>query len=171
MAEWMSCCRVAAALGADNLAARAVFGLPLAGIIVALAVIDLQRMVLPDGLNLLLAALGAIQSVAFGQPALIDAALGTLAASSILMLLITLYRGFRGVDGLGFGDVKFVAAAAIWIGWQGLPLMLSVASTTALAFVTIRAFRERKLDRMAPLPFGPFLGLGTLFAWVAMVTS
>jgi leader peptidase (prepilin peptidase)/N-methyltransferase len=38
------------------------------------------------------------------------------------------YRRIREFDGLGFGDVKFVAAAALWIGIQGIPVLPSGGS-------------------------------------------
>jgi leader peptidase (prepilin peptidase)/N-methyltransferase len=151
-------------------AIRIIFGCVLNGVIVALAALDLQKMILPDRLNLLLAASGIGQSVVLGSPSPIDAALGGIVGASCLMLIAALFRRWRGVEGLGFGDVKFVAAAGIWTGLQGLPLMLSIASMSALAFVAVRAAWKREFDRMAALPFGPFLGLGVLLTWLAMAT-
>lgn len=131
-----------------------------------LAVFDFHRMILPNWLNLSLAAAGAIQSVSIGQPSLIDAALGAFAGGGSLMLVATLFRRLRGIDGLGRGDLKLAAAAGIWTGWQGLPLMLLVASVSALVFFVGRAVWNGNLDRGTPLPFGPFLGLGTFLAWL-----
>lgn len=142
-------------LGADDFAIPAVFGVLLVGIVLPLAIIDLKTMLLPDRLNLLLAGAGIAQSAVLGAPDPIDAVLGALAAGVCLTLVMTLYRQLRGFDGLGLGDVKFITAAGIWIGWQGLPLMLFVASTSALLVLAARAFKDRKLDRLAPLPFGP----------------
>jgi leader peptidase (prepilin peptidase)/N-methyltransferase len=149
---------------------RTIFGSLLGGTVLALTVVDLKKMILPDRLNLLLAAIGTWQSIVLGSPSPMNAALGGLVGASCLMLIAALFRRWRGVEGLGFGDVKFVAAAGLWIGWQGLPLMLSIASTSALAFVAVRAIRKREFDRMAALPFGPFLGLGAVLTWLAMAT-
>lgn len=172
MDDWISCCHIASVFGTTaTLTARAAFGILLIGIVTALAIIDLRKTILPDHLNLALAWAGACQSFALGAPKLPDAALGAVLAGASLWLLNGLYRRLRGVDGLGLGDVKFAAAAGLWTGWQGLPFMLCVASTSALAFVILRALRDRQLDRTTRLPFGPFLGLGMLVAWTAMVTS
>jgi leader peptidase (prepilin peptidase)/N-methyltransferase len=154
----------------DSLAHIA-FGCGLAGIILALAVIDLHKLILPNRLNLLLAATGAAQTLLLGAPAPVDAALGAGAGALVLILVATAFRRWRGIDGLGYGDVKLVAASGIWIGWQALPLMLSIASTSALVFLAARAIANRKFDRLARLPFGPFLGLGTLLSWAAIETS
>lgn len=150
---------------------NAAFGCLLGGILLALAVVDLHRMILPNRLNLLLAGAGAAQSMALGVPSVVDAALGAFTGSACLFLVAALFRHFRGTDGLGLGDLKFTAAAGVWTGWQGIPLMLCIASASALAFFSIRAIAHRELDRTAPLPFGPFLGLGTLFTWLTTVLS
>ena len=147
------------------------FGCVLVATIVVLAIIDWNRMILPDRLNLLMAGVGLGQSVSLGLPDPIDAALGSVIGGAGLLLLARLFRRLRGADGLGRGDVKFVAAAGIWIGWQGVPMMLFIASTSALAFAAILAARDRRFDRSVALPFGPFLGAGTLVAWLAMVSS
>jgi leader peptidase (prepilin peptidase) / N-methyltransferase len=148
--------------------AQIAFGCALTGIIVALAAVDLQKLILPDRLNLLLAVVGAAQALLLGLPTPVDAALGAATGALGIILVGELFRMWRGIEGLGFGDVKFVAASGIWIGWQALPLMLSIASTSALAFFAARAIASRRFDRLAALPFGPFLGLGTVLTWTAM---
>jgi prepilin signal peptidase PulO-like enzyme (type II secretory pathway) len=171
MFDLSHCCHVADAIGANILIVQVAFGLVLLGIMIAISIVDFQKLILPDRLNVLLGGFGISHSIALGQPRLIDAALGALIASFSLLALTTIYRRYRGFDGLGLGDVKFVTAAGIWTGWQGLQLMLSVASTFALAVVIIRALWDCSFDRFAPLPFGPFLGLGTIVTWAAMVAS
>jgi prepilin signal peptidase PulO-like enzyme (type II secretory pathway) len=151
--------------------AQASFGVLLLSIIFFLAIVDLRRMILPDELTLLLAAIGFAQSVALGTPTTTDAALGAISATGFLFMLKTCYRRFRAVDGLGLGDVKLSAAAGIWIGWYNLPVMLLVASTSALLVVALYALKEHDITRLTRIPFGPFLGLGAVTAWLAMVIS
>ena len=71
----------------------------------------------------------------------------------------------RGIDGLGLGDQKFAAAAGLWIGWEQITSMLLIASCSALIFVIVRSAKGQKLDIAERLPFGPFLGLGTVACW------
>jgi leader peptidase (prepilin peptidase) / N-methyltransferase len=153
----------------DVAAAHVVFACILAATLSALAIIDFHRMILPDRLNLVLAAAGASQSAILREPDVLDAALGAAGGGACLMLVAALFRRLRGVEGLGTGDLKLAAAAGIWIGWQGIPLMLLVASTSALAFFVIRTVKTGEFDRLAPVPFGPFLGLGTFFSWLTTV--
>lgn len=145
------------------------FGLTLFTMIGALTVSDLRSMLLPNYLNALLALTGMCQSLVLAQPHVLDAVLGAAIGAAFLVLLRLTYRHLRGINGIGSGDIKFTAAAGLWIGWQGLPLMLTVASSSALAFVGIQSALARRFDRYTMLPFGPFLGLGLLVAWAAMV--
>jgi leader peptidase (prepilin peptidase) / N-methyltransferase len=159
---------MSSAIAANIVSTHSAFACILGGILLALAIVDFHSMTLPNRLNLLLAAAGAAQSVIVGQPGVIDAALGAFVGGACLMLVAVFFRRYRGIDGLGLGDLKLAAAAGIWTGWQGIPLMLLVASTSALAFFAIRATWNRKFDSEVPLPFGPFLGLGTFFAWLVI---
>jgi leader peptidase (prepilin peptidase) / N-methyltransferase len=142
------------------------FGCLFGGLIVALAVIDARRMILPDRLNLSVALTGLAQSLILGQPRIIDAAIGGVFGAATLMMVSTVFRRMRGIDGLGFGDVKFVAASGLWIGWEGVPRMLLLASVSALFCFSILALRAGKLDRTTRIAFGPFLGLGAFCAWI-----
>jgi prepilin signal peptidase PulO-like enzyme (type II secretory pathway) len=156
---------------ADPAMVRLGFGILLAAMITVLAAIDLSRMILPDRLNLMLGAIGLGQDFALGLPRPIDGLLGSLIGAALLAALAASFRKWRGIDGLGLGDQKFVAAAGLWIGWQGLPLMLMVAATSALSFAAARAGHNKEFNALARIPFGPFLGVGTFVAWLLMVTA
>jgi prepilin signal peptidase PulO-like enzyme (type II secretory pathway) len=145
---------------------RALFGGGLVALILTMAIIDCRKMTLPDRLNLVLAATGLGQSLFIGEPGLLDAALGALLAFALLWSVAAIFRGCRGIDGLGRGDLKFSAAVGLWIGWQDVAPMLMVASCSALAFVAVRAWQQRRFEMTARLPFGPFLGLGATACWL-----
>jgi leader peptidase (prepilin peptidase)/N-methyltransferase len=147
------------------------FGILLAGTISVLAAIDLRRMILPDRLNLTLGAIGLGQDFALGLPRPIDGLLGSLIGAASLSAIAVAFRRLRGIDGLGLGDQKFVAAAGLWIGWQGLPLMLMIAAASALSFALVRAAINKEFDPKARIPFGPFLGFGTFAAWLVMMVT
>jgi leader peptidase (prepilin peptidase)/N-methyltransferase len=152
-------------------ALKAGFGCLLAAIVVTIAIVDCQKMILPNRLNILLAGSGISQAVLVGQPNLLDACLGALVGFFVLGAVATLFLRLRGIDGLGFGDQKFSAAAGLWVGWQNIAAMLLIASCSALAFVAVRFLKERKFDPVARLPFGPFLGLGAMVCWLFAVVS
>ncbi|MEH2503393.1 leader peptidase (prepilin peptidase)/N-methyltransferase [Bradyrhizobium sp. AZCC 1578] len=155
------------ALSDPLVVSRVAFGCVLLTTVLTMAVIDCRQMRLPNSLNAMLAAGGIGQAIFVGHPELTDALLGAVLGFAVLSMIAALFSYVRGVDGLGLGDQKFVAAAGLWIGWEGIASMLLIASCTALIFVMIRSARERKLDRTARVSFGPFLGLGTVVCWLA----
>jgi leader peptidase (prepilin peptidase) / N-methyltransferase len=159
------------ALAPDIAGLHVVFGGLLAGLLLALAASDLRTMLLPDRLNLLLAGGGLSQTFVLGLPGFREAVLGSIIGGGLLALLAAAFRRLRGRDGLGLGDVKLVAAAGLWVGWQGVPVLLAIASTSALAVMTVRASLKGDFDRTTLLPFGPFLAIGTLVSWFGLVLA
>jgi leader peptidase (prepilin peptidase)/N-methyltransferase len=132
-----------------------------------LAWIDIRHGIIPDWLNLTVAALGLSKAVILAGPlAGLEAAGEGAAIGAIFWLLRRLYFAARKIQGLGLGDVKFLAAAGIWIGVAGLPLLLLVAALTALACAGVMQLAGRQLSGRTSISFGPFLALGLLFASV-----
>jgi leader peptidase (prepilin peptidase)/N-methyltransferase len=130
-----------------------------------LAWIDISRGIIPDWLNLTIAGLGLSKAVILAGPlAGLEAAGEGVAIGAIFWLLRRLYFAFRKIQGLGLGDVKFLAAAGIWVGVAGLPLLLLVAALTALACASVMQLAGRQLSGQTSISFGPFLALGLLFA-------
>jgi leader peptidase (prepilin peptidase)/N-methyltransferase len=134
---------------------------------IVLAWIDIRDGIIPDWLNLTIAGLGlAKAAVAGGFLAGIEAAVAGAASGLIFWLLRRLYFGLRKIQGLGLGDVKFLAAAGIWIGLAGLPTLLLTAALTALTAAAVMQCAGRDMNRGTSLPFGPFLTIGLLLALV-----
>ncbi|WP_407180563.1 prepilin peptidase [Bradyrhizobium sp. STM 3562] len=134
----------------------------------AIALIDLRRGIIPNGLNFLIAGLGLAQAVAAGSPADGIETIGEgIAAGAIFWLLRRLYFLWRKTDGLGLGDVKFLAAAAMWVGIAGIPTLLVIAALTALAAAGGLQLAGQQMTRQTSLPFGPFLVAGLLLTLVA----
>jgi leader peptidase (prepilin peptidase)/N-methyltransferase len=135
--------------------------LALASLLVAW--IDLRRGIIPDWLNLAIGLVGLIRAAVLDGPALaLSAAAEGILTGVIVWLLRWLYHRLRRRQGLGFGDVKLLAASAIWVGIAGIPMLLLVASLTALVAAGILHLAGEKMTPQTALPFGPFLALGLL---------
>lgn len=131
---------------------------------VPIAVIDLRRRIIPDVLNGALLGLG-LGLAAVQAPDAIPVAVGlalaeSLVAGLLFAILRAAYGRLRGRTGLGLGDVKLVAAAMPWIGLAQLPLMILVASLSALGVLGLLRLAGRPIGMRTRLPFGPFLVLG-----------
>ena len=131
--------------------------------LVALAVIDTRTKLLPDALTLPLMWLGiAMQLFPATRTIGLEASVwGAIAGYVPLWLLAHLYRLLRGRDGLGFGDLKLLAAMGAWSGAWVLPSVVFVASLLGLVGVlSARFVRRRRRDGHewhAEFPFGPWL--------------
>jgi leader peptidase (prepilin peptidase) / N-methyltransferase len=129
----------------------------------ALAWIDIRHGIIPDWLNLAVAGLGLFKIILTGDALTALEALGEGAAiGAAFWLLRRLYFSFRGVQGLGLGDVKFLGAAGIWVGIAGIPLVLLIATITALTCVGVAQLSGRALTAQTSMSFGPFLAAGLL---------
>jgi prepilin signal peptidase PulO-like enzyme (type II secretory pathway) len=143
----------------------AAFGLALVALVAAITAVDVDRRVIPDPLNVALAALGLAWQALRHQAPPLQAALAAAAVFLFLWAIAAGFRRVRGVVGLGLGDVKMAAAAATWISPWNLPLLLFAACCTALVAVGIAALAGRRADRGTRIPFGPFIGLGLMLVW------
>lgn len=130
---------------------------------IAIVLIDLRRGLIPDWLNLAIALTGLARVAAFdGSVAVLIAGCEGIAVGAIVWALRRLYFSLRRFQGLGLGDVKLLAASAVWIGMSGVPVQLLVASLTALAAAGMLRLAGHRMTRQTSLPFGPFLVAGLL---------
>ena len=138
----------------------------LAGVGVALAVIDLDCLRLPDRLTLpsLPVGLGLLALGGDGD-ALLRAVLAAAAAAAGALLLALVAPG----GGLGFGDVKLLGVLGLFLGWLGWGvLVLGVAFGFTLgAVVAIGMLASRRAGLRDHLAFGPWLIAGALAAVAA----
>ena len=74
--------------------------------------------------------------------------------------LRALYARLRRRTGLGLGDVKFLRAATAWTGLEHVPVLILIASGTALAALALDALSGQRIGAATRLPFGPFLAIG-----------
>lgn len=144
----------------------AVPSLLLAWTLLVLALVDLLDLRLPNVLTFGLAAAGLAYAAATPGEGLLDHGLGLVAGYALLAGLAAGFRRWRGVDGLGLGDAKLLAAGGAWLGWAALPSVLLLASGSALAVVGLRVLLGRPLDRTEVLPLGPSLALAIWLVWL-----
>jgi leader peptidase (prepilin peptidase) / N-methyltransferase len=129
----------------------------------AIAWIDIRDGIIPDWLNLTIAGLGLVRMMATNDlSAAVQSAGEGIAIGAVFWLLRKLYFAYRGIQGLGLGDVKLLAAAGIWVGIAGIPLVLLIATLTALACAGVMQLSGRALTAQTSLSFGPFLAAGLL---------
>ena len=157
---------LAAGPGAEGLS-----GAFLAALMLAIAIADSQRYVIPNALSGAAVALALLRAGAIGpEPglsAMIWAAFRAAAVTAPLLLLMIGYRRWRGRDGLGLGDIKLAAVAGAWLGFVTIFAVIELAALSALgAYVANGYLRQRPLKAAALLPFGLFLAPAIWIGWL-----
>lgn len=155
LASMVLCVLAYIAIGAQPAAFILIAAVPF---LLALVVIDLEAMILPDRLMAVLTALGLLKIGFLAHEAGGDVTLHYL-------LSAILYGGFAWALGrfmafalkkeaLGMGDVKFFALAGLWLGLAALPAFCVVSGLAGVIF----AAGWRVMHKGAgAFPFGPAL--------------
>jgi leader peptidase (prepilin peptidase)/N-methyltransferase len=140
--------------------ARAILLAALGFVLLTLAVVDAKVQRLPDFLTILV--LGLTIGLAWRGPA--DALMIGLISGGAMFGLLALVRYSPMVlgraPGLGLGDVKLLAALAVWLGPLA-PIAMTAAAVSGLCgFLVLRPGNGR-------LAFGPFIAAS---AWIVGMT-
>lgn len=151
--------------------AKGVLGAMLAALMIAIAVTDARRWIIPDELSAAACVLGLLHAALTAQDAAWQAmGLALLRALIVGLLfygLLVSYRLLRGQDGLGLGDVKLAGVAGIWLDWLGIAAAIEMAALSALAaYVVVSLIAGRQLRSSAALPLGLFLAPAIWLAWL-----
>lgn len=126
-------------------------------------VVDFEHYIIPDEIHMALLPLAFLYHYTIGTP-MADIAFGAGAGAAIGLALHHGYRLLRRKEGLGYGDVKFLAVAGLWMGSLTLfPPFLFFSGMLGVATGLV----WRVLKRGERFPFGPSLA-AALFLCVAI---
>lgn len=131
------------------------------------AAIDFKTRLLPDLLTQPLLWLGLIIQTLNGLATvgLENALWGAVFGYMILWAMDTLYLRWRGISGVGQGDMKLLAAIGAWLGAQAVPHVLLLAAVAAL--IGQAALRLRRAQAPSTeFAFGPWIGLAAVAYWL-----
>ncbi len=140
--------------------------------LIAISVIDIDHLIIPDSISLPLIWAGLFLSLFHETVAaeilFVDAKTaiaGGLAGYLSLWSIYHLFRLLTGKEGMGYGDFKLLAALGAWLGWQKVPLIILLSALVGAA-VGIALIASKRQDRSVPIPFGPYLAAA---GWIAMM--
>ena len=133
----------------------------LACLLIAAAVTDLRSRIISNRLNLLIALLAPLYWLACGLPAWPDMALQ-------VALGIGMFGAFALLFALGMmggGDVKLLAAIALWFPWQALSLLLIIMAILGgiVTLVTVIHHRISKREGQPEVPYGVAISLAAMW--------
>jgi leader peptidase (prepilin peptidase)/N-methyltransferase len=169
----------------DGLSFALAFDLAFAASMVALVFIDAEHMILPNAITYpgivfaviarillpylagpahfddLPQLLNAFPTLPVGLVSVIGAVIGGLAGGGSLWLMGFMWEKLRGVEAMGFGDVKMMFMVGAFLGWRLTILTILLGALTgSIAGIAVMYRRGRNLQMM--LPFGIFLGIGAI---------
>ncbi len=110
----------------------------LGGLCLAVVRIDGQRFLIPDVLTISVAALGVFDLAFVGPGQILFRVTATLVLVLALWLLRAALSWWKGRTAMGLGDVKFLAAAALWLPVVALPSYVFLAATSGLIELVLR---------------------------------
>lgn len=125
-------------------------------------VTDFEFMIIPDSIQVAVSITGIFYAVLVGRD-WSDVLLTVAVMGGLGLALHYGYPYFRKKDGLGFGDVKFLAAAGFWLPLIAFPWFLFLAGLTGIVTWAV----WRMCGGGEQFPFGPALALA-LFINVLM---
>ena len=121
--------------------------------------IDLEHLLIFNRFVIIIAVLGLVAMFIDRYTRWYDHIIGAVAFGGVFLLI---YYGAIWVlkrEGLGFGDVKFAAAAGLLLGWQRMLFAMLIASVSAsIILLVVRRMRDDEQD--TEYPFGPFISVG-----------
>jgi len=171
--------------------------LPFLWALLVISAIDLRHYIIPDVLSLPGTGLGLAFGLAgtfypglnlsvfgsgdlFSLPSWLDSLLGTILGGGLIWLSAWGGEKVFKQEAMGGGDIKLAALIGSFVGWQALliSLFLSFLLGTLAGVPLLLAGRLKKTTEVfadaapgqpakAMVPFGPFLAMGALTAWLA----
>jgi prepilin signal peptidase PulO-like enzyme (type II secretory pathway) len=134
--------------------------------LIVLAVYDARWMILPDKVMVPLVGVAAVHVVALAvlagtpRPVIGSLMAAVLAGGGFLALAV----GTRG-RALGGGDIKLAFVMGLLLGLTGTAVAMFIAFNVA-ALVGVALIASKRRRRRDHIPFGPFLVLGTVTAFL-----
>ena len=142
-----------------------IIGFGLLIVLIVLSIVDFQKMILPNFLTLPLIGSGLL--FAHWQDVFRASLIGVIVGYVGLVGLELFYKKVKGVDGIGRGDAKLLAAGGAWCGWYGLSFIILIASASGLIHALLIS-KSKESKTINKLPFGPHLALGIFITWLAL---
>lgn len=130
-------------------------------LLIAAAITDIRSRIISNRLNVIIAALAPLYWVVTGLTPWPDMAL-QLALGIATFGFFALLFAFGLMGG---GDVKLLAAVALWFPWQAMVMLLILMSVFGgvLTLITIVHHRLRKREGQPEIPYGVAISVAALW--------
>lgn len=136
-----------------------IVSLTLISMLIIIIVSDIKYMIIPDRVLLFFAPIFIIERIFIPLDPWWNPILGAAIGFGLLLLIAIVSRG-----GMGGGDIKLFAILGLVLGWN-LVLLAFFMSTLFGAVFGIIGLLLKRVQRGKPMPFGPYIALGTIVTY------
>ncbi|WP_251212373.1 prepilin peptidase [Adlercreutzia murintestinalis] len=140
----------------------------LTALLIVASAVDLRQRIIPNGVVIGLAAVWAAWQagrllLGVGWQPVIDGLVGAAIIGGGLLVFTLLYERITRKQAMGGGDIKLMAACALYLGLERGALCLLIACALGVLLAAIIPHtRFARADERAAMPFGPAIALATL---------
>lgn len=124
-----------------------------ASILLSISIVDFAVYEIPPQYDIAIAILGVVCLIADYRHWYLYL-IGACTVSGIFLLIFFASKG----EGMGFGDIKLMAAAGLLLGWKKILFVMVIGSILGILFHGAAMLILRKKH---VLSFGPYLAMGT----------
>lgn len=130
----------------------------LATFLIGITFIDLDYQLILDKVVIWLAGIGVFINLVTASLSLTDIMLAVVTGGGLFLLIAVITKG-----GMGGGDIKFVAALGIWLGFK-LTLLTVLLSFFIGGLGSALLLLTRVKKRKDFIPFGPFIAISAFLS-------
>lgn len=130
------------------------------GLLVFEIVFDFKYMMLPDATAIALIILALIRWIILGMP--VDYLISVLVSGLFIFILHKIK--IKGQEAMGDGDILVAVFMGLFLGFPNIVVAFYLAFVVGAIVGGVLMLRK-KIGRLSPIPFGPFLIFGTLVAF------
>lgn len=133
----------------------------LGALLIAAAITDLRARIISNRLNLAIAALAPLWWIACGLNLWPDVAVQLLVGGVVFVLFAALFS----MGMMGGGDVKLLAALALWFPWQAVISLLVLMALLGGLVTLVTVIHHRMTRRLGQpeIPYGVAISLAALW--------
>jgi len=139
-----------------------VLGLLLVGVLVPVALIDLEHRTIPNRITLPGAVAAVVAGLALRPSGVPEQLIAGGSAAGFLLVFVLVYP-----RGMGMGDVKLAGVLGLYLGRSVAVALLLGVLAGAVIGVAVMARVGIQRGRKTALPFGPFLAVGGVVGLLA----
>jgi leader peptidase (prepilin peptidase) / N-methyltransferase len=132
---------------------------------IVLFAIDLEHQLLPNVITLPGLVIGFLASLLL-PPGPVMSVAGIAAGGGLLWLIIEVWLRLRGVEAMGFGDVKMLAMIGAFLGLK-LTILTFILSSLMGGVIGLIVIATRRGGMSTALPYGTMLAFAAFIASVA----